>query len=120
MRIGAAFVAALTLGCSVCPPRWVDELPVRSGWIHATGECGGVFVDADATRVALTRAVRTICDELGLDVENGLSVVWSDGRLFVEAVGPDGAMGDLDDLELVNRTECDGRTYVLVRLPREG
>jgi hypothetical protein len=91
---------------------------VRSGWIHATGECGEVFIDADSTRIALTRAARRICDELGLDVESGLSVVWTGGHLFVEAVGTDGRMADLDDLELVERAECDGRTYVLVRLPR--
>lgn len=117
--LAAATLAALG-GCSACPPSWVDEPPVRSGYLHAAGHCGDVYVEADETSIALARAARRLCDELDLDVNEWLSVVLADGRLYVEAVGPDGPLHDLDDLELVDLRECGGQTFVLVRLPVGG
>ena len=107
-----------TAGCSACPPTWVHELPVADGWRYASGSAAAVFVDADARNLALTRAARVLADELGLDVEARLAVVFVDERLFVEAVGVDGPLHDLDDLELVDVVVCERRTWVLVRLAR--
>jgi hypothetical protein len=105
-------------GCAACPPAWVESPPVEPGFLHASGSAGDVFVDADATHLALTRAARVLADALGLDVESRLSVVRADERLFVEAVGADGPTDALDALELVDLVECEHRVWVLVRLPR--
>ena len=111
-------IAAVAVGCSTSPPTWAGHPPEEDGWLYADGRCGKVFVDADARRLALTRAARVIADRLGLDVERRLSVTASEGKLFVEALGPDGPLHDLDALELVDEAECDGTAYVLVRLRR--
>jgi hypothetical protein len=117
--LAAALLAALLLsGCGACPPRWLEHPPEEREALFATGSCGEVMVDADALQVALVRAARRIADRLGLDVEPRLSVVHADGRLFVEALTPDGPTGALDGLQLVDSAECDDVTHVLVRLPR--
>ncbi len=103
--------------CASCPPAWSEAPPERVGLLHAAAVSGDTFVDADAERVALIRAARQIADALGLDVERRLSVIHADGRLWVEALGPDGVIHDLDGLQLVSTASCDGRTWVLVRLP---
>lgn len=106
-------------GCGACPPDWsLRPPPDGSGWLYASGRCGEVFVDAEARDVALTRAARVLADRLGLDVERRLSVVASDGRLFVEALGPDGPLTALDGLQLADEAVCDGVVHVLVRLRR--
>jgi hypothetical protein len=116
-RLGALLLgAALTLGCRTGPPAWVGNPPHKDGWLYAEGRCGEVFVDADARRLALTRAARVLADRLGLDVERRLSVVPADDHLFVEALGRDGPLHALDGLELVDEAKVDGVTYVLVRL----
>jgi hypothetical protein len=109
-------VAACSAGCHSCPPAWAGHPPQESGWLYADGRSGEVFVEADARQLALTRAARALAERLGLDVERRLSVVASNGRLFVEALGPDGPLHELDALELVDEAECDGVTWVLVRL----
>jgi len=106
------------LACSSCPPAWVEHLPQDPGWIYGAGTCGRVFVDVDATALALSRAARGIADALGLDVERRLSVRRLDGRLFVEAVGPQGPLADLDALQLVELVQCDETVHALLRLPR--
>jgi hypothetical protein len=111
-------VAACSAGCHGGPPAWAGHPPEEPGYLYADGRCGEVFVDADARHLALTRAARVLADRLGLDVERRLSVVASDGRLFVEALGPDGPLHDLDGLELVDEAEVDGVLWVLVRLAR--
>ena len=58
-----------------------------------------------------------LAESLGLDVEAALSVRWLDDHLFIDAWLPDGPTDALDALELVQLVECDGRTWVLVRLP---
>ena len=118
----ASLTALLTLGvaCSSCPPAWVERVPESPGWLYASGSCAPVFVDADATAMALTRAARHLTDALGLDVEPRLSVRQLDGRLFVEAVTPDGPVDALDELELVELVECEGTVHALLRLPRGG
>ena len=108
--------AACSGGCRTGPPAWAEEPPQQAGWLYAQGRCGEVIVDADARRLALTRAARVLADRLGLDVERRLAVVPSDSRLFVEALGPDGPLHELDELELVDEAKVDGVTYVLVRL----
>jgi hypothetical protein len=118
MRVPRLLPALLLTACATCPPGWVGAVPDDAGWLHATGSSGEVFVETDARNVALTRAARQLADALDLDVERRLSVVFADGRLFVEAVGPGGPVHDLDDLQLVDQAECGGTTWVLVRLPR--
>jgi hypothetical protein len=118
MRVLRLLPALLLTACATCPPGWAADVPEDNGWLHAAGSSGEVFVEADARNVALTRAARRIADVLDLDVERRLSVVFADGRLFVEAVGPDGPLHDLDELQLVDQAECGGTTWVLVRLPR--
>lgn len=117
-RLAAAFVALLAAACAGCPPSWLEQPPDAPDWIYATGSSGEVFVEAEARDVALTRAARRIADELGLDVEERLSVISRDGRLFAEAVGPQGPLEVFDGLELVEQAECDGVMHVLVRLRR--
>ncbi len=113
-----ALLAGLSLpACSSCPPSWAESVRAEPGFTYAAASCGEVFVDADATGLALTRAARRLADALGLDVEQRLAVRLSDERLFVEAVGPSGPLTALDDLELVDLRVCDGRTHALVRLP---
>ena len=109
-------VLSLT-ACASCPPAWSEAPPERVGFLHAAAGSGDTFVDANAERVALIRATRQIADELGLDVERRLSVIHADGRLWVEALGPEGLVHDLDGLELVSSVVCGDRTWVLVRLP---
>ena len=110
-------VAALAGGCRSGPPSWAGHPPQQPGWLYAEGRCGEVFVDADARRLALTRAARVLADQLGLDVERRLAVVPSpDDQLFVEALGPEGPLHALDTMELVDEAKVDGVTYVLVRL----
>lgn len=109
---------ALPAGCGSCPPAWADSLQVRDGDTLAAGSAGEVFVDADATSLALTRAARRLADHLALDVERRLSVLLIDGRLFVEAVGEGGVSDALDGLELVELRRCGSRTHALLRLPR--
>jgi len=118
VRLAAACAALLAAACTACPPSWIGHPPVSPGWIYATGSSGEVFVEAEARDVALTRAARRIADELGLDVESRLSVVERDGKLFAEAVGPQGPIELFDGLELVDEADCDGVTHVLVRLRR--
>jgi len=110
--------ALLVAACATCPPDWVGRVPDDAGWLHAIGESGEVFVEADARNLALTRAARRLADALELDVERRLSVVFAGGRLFVEALGPDGPVHQLDAIELVEQAECEGRTWVLLRIPR--
>jgi hypothetical protein len=116
---GALVLAVLLAagGCSACPPRWADALSVDDTHAWAAASCGEVFVEADDTRLALTRAARRLADHLGLDVERRLSVVLLDGSLYVEAVGSDGPVDGLDGLELVDQVTCSGRTHVRLRLP---
>jgi hypothetical protein len=109
---------AAAAACGSCPPAWVGHPPQEAGWLYAEGRCGKVFVDADARRIALTRAARVVADELGLDVERRLSVTEADGKLWVEALGPEGPLHALDTLELVDEAECEGTHFVLVRLAR--
>jgi hypothetical protein len=115
------FVLSLLLGaaagCTSCPPDWLDDPPESDSWWYASGSCGEVFVEADARDVALTRAARILADRLGLDVERFLGVAMRDDRLFVEALGPQGPVADLDALELVDEAHCDEVVHVLVRLP---
>jgi hypothetical protein len=111
-------LAAWAGGCGSCPPAWAGNPPEEQGWIYADGRCGKVFVDADARRLALTRAARVLADRLGLDVERRLSVTAFEGQLFVEALGPDGPRHELDGLQLVDEAECNDTHYVLVRLAR--
>ncbi len=115
---GLLLAMAACSACHSCPPAWSQSPPQEAGWLYAAGRSGEVFVDADARHLALTRAARELADQLGLDVERRLSVVASDGRLFVEALGPDGPRHELDALELVDEAECDGVRWVLVRLAR--
>ena len=113
-----ALACAAALGaCSACPPGWLAELPRDAGWTYAAGSAGPVFVDADSRNLALSRAARALAAALGIDTEQRVSVVLSDGRLFVELVGREGPTDALDDLELVELVECDGDTHALVRLP---
>jgi hypothetical protein len=119
MRALRLLPALLLAACTTCPPRWVAYVPEDAGWLHATGTAGKVYVEADARNLALTRAARCLADALDLDVEQRLSVVLSDGRLFVEAFGPEGQVHGLDALELVGQAECDGVLWVLVRIPRD-
>ncbi len=117
--------AGVMPACTSCPPAWAGTTPEAVEWTYGVGEAGEVFVDADAVNVALTRAARSISAALGLDVERRLSVVLVEGKLFVEAYGPEGRVSVLDDLELVELTECDDaraegrRVYVLLRLPAD-
>lgn len=113
-----ALLVALLAACGSCPPTWVGHPPDETGWLYADGRCGKVFVDADARRLALTRAARVLADRLGLDVERRLSVTEIDGKIFVEALGPDGPLHQLDGLQLVDEAECDDTHYVLVRLAK--
>ena len=113
-----AAAALLAAACTACPPGWLEHPPGSEEWIYASGSSGEVYVEARARDVALTRAARRIADALGLDVEARLSVVERDGRLFAEAVGPDGRIDVFEGLELVDEIECDGITHVLVRLRR--
>jgi hypothetical protein len=78
-----------------------------------------VFVDADATSLALSRAARRLTDELGFTVERRLSVRHLDGRLFVEVADDEGLVDALEGLELVELVRCDGTVYALLRLPAE-
>lgn len=114
----ALLAAVLLVACGSCPPGWVGHPPEESGWLYADGRCGKVFVEADARRLALIRAARVLADRLGLDVERRLSVTEIDGTIFVEALGPDGPLHQLDGLQLVDEAECEGTHYVLVRLAR--
>ena len=116
MRVPRLLPALLLAACATCPPKWVADVPFDTGWMYAAASSGEVFVEADELNVALTRAARRIADELELDVERRLSVVFADGRLFVEAVGPDGPVTDLDDLQIVDQASCGSTTWVLVRL----
>lgn len=107
-------------GCRACPPEWAEHPPREDGFVYGAASAGEVFVEADALSLALTRAARVVADELGLDVEARLSVVSADGRLFVEAEDAHGPVDALDALQLVDVRRCDdGRTFALVRLPRE-
>jgi hypothetical protein len=117
-RLAAPLLLAAALAaCRTGPPSWAGHPPQQPGWLYAEGRCGEVFVDADARRVALTRAARGLADQLGLDVERRLAVVPSPGdRLFVEALGPEGPQHALDAMQLVDEAKVDGVTYVLVRL----
>lgn len=118
--VSLAVTAGLLAACSSCPPGWAEEPPARDGFLYAAASSGALLGPDEAT-VATTRALRVLADELGLDVERRLSVVEADGRLWVEAVGHD-AVHDaaFEGVEVVDRHECDGRTHVLVRVPREG
>ncbi|RKY22409.1 MAG: hypothetical protein DRQ55_01230 [Planctomycetota bacterium] len=107
---------ALSGACAGCPPAWADALQVERDFTWAASSAGPVFVEADGTRLALTRAARRLADHLGLDVERRLSVLLLDGTLYVEAVGADGIHHELDGLELVDQVLCDGRVHVRVRL----
>jgi len=113
-------VGASSVGCASCPPAWAQSPPEAADALYASGTCGKVFVDADARQIALTRAARRLADRLGLDVEPRLAVVFADGRLFVEAVTPEGPTDALEGLELADQAVCDDVTFVLVRLPRRG
>ena len=115
LALSAALLFAA--GCQSCPPDWVSAPPQESGWRYAAGTCHEVFIDADRTALALSRAARVLADELGLVLEQRLSVRHLDGRLFVEAVGADGLVADLDDLELVDLVTCGEAVHALVRLP---
>ena len=106
--------------CAACPPGWVERPPQAADALYASGTCGDVFVEADARNIALTRAARRLADELGLNVEPRLSVIFADGRLFVEALTPAGPTSALDGLQLVAEAVCRRTTCVLVRLPRGG
>ena len=120
-RAGLALgLAASLVACGSCPPQWVAAPPQQRGWLHASGSAGDVFVDADPVGLALTRAARRLGDELGLDLERRLAVSLADGRLWVDAEGPQGPVEALDALQLVDLVRCDGQTYVLVRLPEPG
>lgn len=112
-------VASLAAGCSRCPPSWVDDPPTSARHLYASGSTGALLgVDEDT--VATTRALRALAEVLDLDVERRLSVTEADGRLWVEAVGVDGVHSDaFDGVERVERAECGGEVYVLLRLPRE-
>ena len=114
---GLALLLCVSTGCHGCPPTWYETLPSESGWLFAAGHCGEVFVDADSTTLALGRAARRLADELGLQVEQRLSVRQLDGRLFVEAADAGGLVDSLDSLELVDLVSCDGEVYALLRLP---
>jgi hypothetical protein len=115
-RLACAVLAAALASCGSCPPGWMEHPPDQPGWLLASGSCGEVFVGADARSIALTRAARRLADRLGLDVEQRLSVVKKDDRLFVEAWGPQGPVHDLDGLQLVDEAKCRKSTYVLVRI----
>jgi hypothetical protein len=121
-RLPAVRLALLLFAaaCGSCPPAWVASPPQATDALYASGTCGEVFVDADARNIALTRAARRLADRLGLDVEARLSVVFLDGRLFVEALTPAGPTAALDGLQLVDEAVCEGTTCVLVRLPHGG
>ena len=113
-----AFLSLFLAGCAQCPPVWASTLSDdETGWL-AAGVAGTTFVDADAERLALTRAVRLLADRLGIDVETRLSVMHVNGELFVEARGEGGEIIDFSSLELVDLRECDDHVHVLVRLPR--
>lgn len=121
---GLARLATLLLlagsGCTSCPPTWAEgaaALQARDGRLWAAASAGQVFVDADATQLALTRAARRLADALGLDVEGRLSVVWLDERLFVEAFDSAGRPVDLTGLELAALVDCGGRTYARLSMP---
>ena len=117
VALGAALLFGC--GCSSCPPEWAEHPPSDAGFVYASGSAGEVFVEADGLSLALSRAARSVADALQLDLEERLSVVSADGRLFVEAEDARGPVHALDDLQLVDLRRCDdGRTFVLVRLPR--
>lgn len=116
--LGVAFLSLFLAGCAQCPPIWASTLSDdETGWL-AAGVAGTTFVDVDAERLALTRAVRLLADRLGVDVEVRLSVMHVNGDLFVEARGEGGEVTDLLSLELVDLRECNDHVHVLVRLPR--
>lgn len=117
-RTALLFLALHLAACQSCPPSWAGSLSDEGAFIVSAGECGEVFVDADAETLALTRAARRLADHLGLDVERRLIVVLAGGRLQVEAVGAAGPTTSLSTLELVALVRCDGRVYAQVRLPR--
>ena len=120
LAFALAVALPLTAGaCSSCPPGWVEELPRSAGWTYAAGTCAPVFVDADASQLALTRAARQLAHSLGIDVEARLSVRQLDGAVFVEAIGDAGPTDALDALEVVEVVTCDGTVHALVRLPQD-
>jgi len=112
-----ALSMCLLCACHTCPPGWADGVGTEDGRAWAAASAGEVFVDADATRLALTRAARRLAEHLGLDVQTRLSVLLADEQLFVEAVGTAGPIDGLDGLELMALLQCDGRTYARVGLP---
>jgi len=117
--LSSLWLAALALGasgCQSCQPPWAGSLELRDGFRYAAASAGEVFVDADATDLALTRAARRLADALGLDVERRLAVTLRDGQLSVEAWGPDGPLQDLDGLELVELRRCGADLHARVRL----
>ncbi len=117
-RLPAVLLALVVGACTSCPPDWIEDPPRSDRWLYGAGTAGEVFVDADGKALALSRAARVIADALGLDVERRLSVRDVRGRLFVEAVGPDGPVDALDALELVEVVSCERRVHALLRLPR--
>ncbi len=116
---GTLLAAGLTTACTSCPPSWVAHTPSAPGWIYGAGQCAEVFVDADRTALALSRAARVLADDLGLALEQRLSVRYLDGQLFIEAVGEDGPVDALAGLELVHLTTCEETVYALLRLPSD-
>lgn len=114
--LGLVLALLVTAGCGSCPPAWAEASEVLDGYRYAAASAGEVAVLADATDLALTRAARRLAAALGLDVERRLAVALRDGRLFVEAWGPDGPLNDLEGLELVALERCAGRTHARVRL----
>ena len=116
--LGVAFLSLFLAGCAQCPPVWASTLSDdETGWL-AAGVAGTTFIDANAERLALTRAVRVLADRLGVDVEARLSVMRVNGDLFVEARGKEGEITDFSSLEVLDLRECDEHVHVLVRLPR--
>jgi hypothetical protein len=115
----AFLLCTVSGGCTSCPPTWLDAPPSVPGWLFASGQCGEVFVDADATSLALSRAARRLADDLDLVVEQRLSVRQLDGRLFVEVADDEGLVHALEGLELVELVHCNGTVYALLRLPAE-
>lgn len=112
----AALLGTALAACSSCPPGWIDAPPHEAGWVYGAAAAGKTYVDARATDLALTRAARVVAAGLELSLPGGLAVSLRGGRPWVEAFDEQGAVHALDDLELVDLVECDGRTYALVRL----
>ena len=62
--LGVALLSLFLAGCAQCPPVWASTLSDdETGWL-AAGVAGTTFIDANAERLALTRAVRVLADRL--------------------------------------------------------